>query len=61
MNRNRQYNIDNLTPFDEMDTERHREISSKGGKASGEARREKKRLREIATIISELCLKDINW
>ena len=36
----------NLTPFNEMDKETHKAISSRGGKASGEARRRKKQQRE---------------
>lgn len=32
----------NLIPFDSMPAEKHREISSRGGKASGEARRKKR-------------------
>lgn len=36
----------NLTPFDEMDKETHKAISSRGGKASVEARRRRKQQRE---------------
>jgi len=36
----------NLIPFDAMSSERHRELSARGGRASGEARRNKKALRE---------------
>lgn len=32
----------NLIPFDAMPADQHREISSRGGKASGEARRKKR-------------------
>lgn len=33
---------DNLVPFDTMSKERHRELSAKGGRASGAARRAKR-------------------
>jgi len=39
--------IENLKPFNELTEEEHRQIASKGGKASVEARREKKLLREL--------------
>jgi hypothetical protein len=38
---------ENLIPFDELTEDEHRAIASKGGKASGEARRRKKELREL--------------
>lgn len=41
-------NDQNLTPFDQMDEERHKELSRRGGIASGEKRRrqaEEKRLK----------------
>ena len=38
----------NLIPFDKMPPERHRELSAKGGQASGEARRRARYLREVA-------------
>jgi hypothetical protein len=38
--------LDNLKPFDTMDRERHREISRRGGIASGASRRELRALRE---------------
>lgn len=34
--------LENLNRFDQMDTAKHRELSSKGGKASGIARRKKR-------------------
>ena len=46
-----QYNVDNLTPFDEMHPERHRAISAKGNVASGIARRRKRALREYCTMM----------
>ena len=36
-------NEQNLIPFDAMPEDRHRELSRRGGKASGEARRAKKK------------------
>lgn len=44
---------DNLIPFSERTEEEQREIRTKGGKRSGEVRRENKTLREIAKIIGE--------
>ena len=44
---------DNLIPFSERTEEEQREIRSKGGKRSGEVRKENKTLREIAKIIGE--------
>ena len=35
----------NLIQFDEMSTERHRELSARGGRASGETRRRKAAMR----------------
>ncbi len=35
-------NEQNLKPFNEMPADRHRELSQKGGKASGAARRAKR-------------------
>ena len=45
------YNVDNLTPFDEMPPERHRALSAKGGVASGIAWRRKRALREYCTVM----------
>ena len=47
----KRYNIENLTPFNEMPPERHREISAMGGRASGAARRKDRALREYCTIL----------
>lgn len=43
--------INNLIPFDKRTEEEQREICRKGGKASGEARRRKKDMREVARAI----------
>ena len=40
-------NNSNLVPFNTMSKERHREISRLGGVASGEARRQKRDLKEL--------------
>ena len=42
---------DNLVPFNELTEEEQRKIASKGGKASVEARRQKKSMQELAKII----------
>ncbi len=39
------YNGSNLIPFDAMPAEHHREISARGGRASGEAKRRRIELR----------------
>ena len=39
--------IENLKPFNELTEEEHRQLASKGGKASVEARRKKKALKEL--------------
>ena len=44
----------NLIPLTERSPEEAREIRSKGGKARGEQRREKARLRKIALAIADL-------
>jgi len=41
----------NLTPFDEMDADRHRELSRRGGLASAEIRRHRKKQREALDAI----------
>lgn len=46
--------IDNLKKYNERTTEEQREFHRKGGKASGEARREKKKLRELVEVFGEL-------
>ena len=45
--------IDNLIPFNQRTEEQQKEIRSKGGKASGEARRKKRDMREVAKAILE--------
>ena len=44
-------NIDNLRPFSEYSPEELREVSSRGGKASGEAKQERKKLKEELNIL----------
>lgn len=46
-------NKENLISIGDRTTEKQREITTKGGKRSGEVRRENKTLREIAKIIGE--------
>lgn len=55
---NKSPTIENLKPFTEMSPEKAREIQSKGGKASGEARARKKAMREQAELLLSLPLKD---
>lgn len=43
----------NLIPFNKLSEEEQKEIRSKGGKASGEARRKKRDMREVAKAILE--------
>jgi hypothetical protein len=43
-------NTENLIPFDERTEDEHREIATKGGKASGKARRRKKELKELLEL-----------
>ena len=44
---------ENLIPFNELTEEQHREIASKGGKASAEVRRKKKAMKEqMETLLS---------
>lgn len=45
---------DNLIPFNELTEEKQRELASKGGKASGEARRQKKAMREMLETCLEM-------
>lgn len=49
---------DNLIPFSERSKKEAREYGKKGGIASGEARREKKSLREKAKLLMSLSIKD---
>lgn len=51
-------NESNLIPFNELTEEKQREIASKGGKASVEARRRKKSLKEAMDLLLSLPLKD---
>lgn len=44
-------NEENLIPFDERTESEQREIQSKGGKASGAARRRKKAMRQAASML----------
>lgn len=44
---------DNLIPMNERTKDEQREIATAGGKASGEARRRKRTLRQIAEILAE--------
>ena len=44
---------DNLVPFDKLTVEKQRELASKGGKASVEARRRKKSLRQELLLLLE--------
>lgn len=44
---------ENLISFDDMTPERHRELSARGGKASGEKRRKNAELRNtVATMLA---------
>ncbi len=43
----------NLIPFNKLSEDEQKEIRSKGGKASGEARRKKRDMREVAKAILE--------
>lgn len=45
---------ENLIPFNERSEAEQWEIRSKGGKASGEARRKQKQFKELAKMLSEL-------
>lgn len=51
-------NEQNLKPFTTRSSEEARELGRKGGIASGEARREKKSLREKAKLLMSLSIKD---
>jgi hypothetical protein len=44
---------DNLIPMNERTKDEQREIARKGGKASGEARRRKRTLRQIAEMLAD--------
>lgn len=49
---------DNLIPFNKLSEDEQKEIRSKGGKASGEARRKKRDMREVAKAILEHAMKE---
>lgn len=53
-------NNENLIPFNELTEKKQREIASKGGKASGKARQEKKTMRETLRLMLEEVPKDNN-
>ena len=48
----------NLIPFNKLSEDEQKEIRSKGGKASGEARRKKRDMREVAKAILEHAMKE---
>lgn len=49
----------NLIPFDQMGKERHRELSAKGGRASGETRRRKAAFRRaVLEHMQQQAIKD---
>jgi len=53
----KRYNIENLTSFGEMPPERHRELSARGGVASGVKRRKKSEdLEYIGKMLIQLSL-----
>ena len=54
------YNEDNLIPNNERSPSEVRENGRKGGIASGEARRRKKTMRELAVIVNSLPLSSKN-
>lgn len=49
---------ENLIPFNELTEEKQRELASKGGKASVEARRKKKSMREQAELLLSLSVQN---
>lgn len=46
--------MENLKPFNTLTESEQRDLASKGGKASGEARREKKRFKELLEMALSL-------
>ena len=50
--------IDNLIPFNQRTEEQQREIAKMGGKASGEARKKKRDMREVAKAILKHAMND---
>ena len=53
-------NEQNLIPFDQRTEKEKREIGIKGGIASGEARRKKKEIAEIARMVLEQHVTDVS-
>ena len=53
-------NEQNLKPFSELTESEQREIRRKGGKASGEARRQKRDLRRACEMLLEMDIKGKN-
>lgn len=53
-------NEENLIPFNKRTESEQRAIQSAGGKASGEARRERKKMREQAEMLLSLPFQDYN-
>ena len=51
-------NDENLVPFTKRSESEVRELNKKGGKASGEARRQKKTMREWLEIAMQAAMKD---
>lgn len=47
-----------LIPFDQLSEDEHKRIATKGGKASGKARREKKMMKDTLQMLLDLTLKD---
>ena len=50
---------DNLIPFDKLTEEEQRNIASKGGKASVEARKKKKNMKEALQLLLSLDVKSL--
>ena len=61
MRRTKHYNTENLIQFDEMPPERHRELSARGGIASGEKRRAKAELRKSLNAMWEKAMLTEGW
>lgn len=47
---------DNLIPFNQMDPERHKQLSAKGGRNSGKAKRKKKAMKAAAKDLLSMAL-----
>lgn len=47
---------ENLIPFNQMDPERHRQLSAKGGRNSGKAKRKKKAMKAAAKDLLSMAL-----